>query len=146
MMYSGAAIPQIVAIRCCTHKKNVPHFRYLGCVLQYAVIPNTPVHTLRSPLLFSHFPQSTTKLPLIHGPKATYFSNCSETKSRKNGPPAGRLQRAPHQPGGGGVAAKPRPVSASPKRRVHWSGPVYWHMTQPVHTVLVRATPGPRPR
>ena len=53
----------------------------------------------------------------------------------------GRLRRAPLiSRGGAEVAAKPRPVWASPKPPVHWSGPVYWHMTQPVHTVLARAT------
>ena len=75
--------------------------------------------------------------------------NDSDAKSRKNGPPAGRLQRGPpgappagppHQPGGGRGRGEPRPVWASPKPPVHWSGPVYWHMTQPVHTVLARAT------
>ena len=41
--------------------------------------------------------------------------------------------------GGGGVTAKPRPVSASTET-VLCLGPVYWHRTQPVYTVLARAT------
>ena len=63
------------------------------------------------------------------------FFSSSEAKTRKNVPPAERLQRDPRGGGAGGpgVAAKPRPP-------VHWSVPVYWHMTQPVHTVLAKAT------
>ena len=143
MYVSEAVIPQIVAIRYCTLKKkrtHVPPFRYLGCVLQCAVFPHTPVHhTLRSLFKFALFSfflrQSTTKLPLKHGPKTTHFlallSINSESKS-----PSGGASGGPPLPAGGGVATKPRPVS-------HWSGPVYWHMTQPVdtvYTVLARAT------
>ena len=76
--------------------------------------------------------------------KNDVFFSSSEAKSRVNVPSAGLLQRSPsgvppagppHQPGRAtGGAAK------SPKRPMHWSGPVYWHMTLPVHTVLARAT------
>ena len=141
-----AAIPQIVAIRYCAHLKKrirVPPFRYLGCVLQCAVFPHTSAHhTLRSLLLFFHF--SLVKI---------YHQVDFETRSKnklflalvKPNPVKTCLRQGassgpPSPAGRGGVAAKPRPVSASPKPPVHWSGPVYWHMTQPVHTVLARAT------
>ena len=124
----------------------MPHLLwYLVCVLQCAVFPHTPVHhALCSLLLFLHFflGQSATKLHLKKGPKTTSFFSPSEAKTRKTVPTAGRLQRglpgaSPAAPltsrGRSGVATKPRPP-------MHWSGPVYWHMTQPVHTVLARAT------
>ena len=63
--------------------------------------------------------------------KSTFLFSSSETKSRKNVPPAGRLQRAlrrrtlnPHQP-----------------------GPVCWHLTQPVYSeyYVVAGPTGSRP-
>ena len=65
----------------------------------------------------------------------------NEAVQRQNVPPAGCLQRGTlTSRGGARVAAKPRPVPASPKPPLHWSGPVNWHTTQPVHTVLARVT------
>ena len=58
---SEAAIPQIVAIWYCTHKKKIIRvppffFRCLGCELQCATFPHTPVHhTLGSLFLFFLF-------------------------------------------------------------------------------------------
>ena len=67
MCISEAAIPQIVAIRYCTLRTffsiRVPPFRYLGCVLQCAVFPQTCAHhVLRSLLLF--FQCSLVSLPI----------------------------------------------------------------------------------
>ena len=102
-----------------------------------AVFPHAPVHhTLRSLLLFFSFflGQSTTKLPLKHGPKTTYrFAlgkpNRVKTALRQDassGALRGPLRRGPLiSPGGAGVAAKPGLVPASPKPPVHWLGPVY---------------------
>ena len=106
MYVSEAAIPQIVANRYCTHEKKirVPPFRYLGCVLQCAVFPHTPVHhTLRSLLLFFHFflVNIPPKLPLKHGPNTTQFFSSSEAKPRENVPPQGASSGAPSPPGGG---------------------------------------------
>ena len=101
----------------------MPYFRTLLSIIHFA--------------RFCYFPiflsQSTTKLPLKHGPNKTYFSalvkpNRVKTGLRQgasSGVLRGRLRRVPlTSRGGAGVAA----------------GPVYWHMTQAVHTVLAGAT------
>ena len=109
-----------------------------------------PSNTTLAFALFSFFlSQSTTKLTLKHRPKTTYFlaivkPNRVKTwlqQGASSGALRGRLRWGPYTSRGGpGVAAKLRPVPASPNPPVHWSGPVYWHMTQPVHTVQARAT------
>ena len=85
---------------------------------------------------------STTKLHLKHGPKTTYFLALVKPKRVKtclrqgvsSGALGGRLRRGPRTSRGvAGVAASPRPP-------VHWSGRVCRRMTQPVYTVLARAT------
>ena len=115
-------------------------------MLQCAVFPHNPVHhTLRSLLLFMHFflVNRTSKSQLKHGPKTTGFFALFTVKPKRvktclrqgasSGALRGRFRRGPlTSRRGGGVAA-------SPQSPVHWSGPVYWHMTQPVHTVLPRA-------
>ena len=144
---SEAAIPHIGAIRYCTLQKilriRVPTFRYLGGVLQCTAFPHTPAHhTLRSRLPFFHFSWSIYHQIAFETRPVTFSSG--EAKSRETVPPAGRLQRSPLTSRGGvGVAASPRPVFASPKPPVHWSGPVYKSvpgMMQPVGTERPRAT------
>ena len=78
----------------------------------------TIVHFVRVLSLF--LSQSSTQSPSKHTPKSTYLFNCSEAKSRRNVPTVGCLFRGPpagppHQPGGAGVSASLRAVSASPK-------------------------------
>ena len=89
-----------------------------------------PSYTSLAFALFAFFLQSTTNLPLKHGPNTTYFLALVKPNRVKT-----CLRRVPlTSRGEAGVAAKPRPVSAK-QPPVHWSGPVYWHMTLPVHTV-----------
>ena len=108
MYVSEAAIPQIQTIRYCTikkkKKKSVSHlFRYLGCVLQCAVFPHTPVHdTLARFCSFSFFPsQSTTKLPFKHGPKTTYSLALVKPNRVKACLRQGASSAAPSPVGGG---------------------------------------------
>ena len=121
MYVPEAAIPQVVAIRYCAHLKKrirVPPFRLRAAVCCISA-HSCPSYTSLVFALFSFFlSQSTTKLTTKHRPKTTYlvfFSN-SEAKSRKNAPPAGRLQRSPpgappagppHQPGGARAVTGP---------------------------------------
>ena len=108
---SEAAVPQIAAIRYCTlEKKKNPCATFSASNL-CAAMCRVSAHSCPSytSLAFALFPfflgQSTTKLPLKHGPKTTYFLALVKAKSRKNVPPAERLYRAPPagrflQPGG----------------------------------------------
>ena len=143
---SEAAIPQIVAILYCKRKKkeSVSHLSLSRLCASLNLLCRISAHSCPSytSLAFALFPfllsQSTTKLPLKHGPNTTYFLALVKPNRVKTHL-AGRLQRGPpgappagphHQPGGAWVAA-------------HWSGPMYWHMTLPVftvRTVLARAT------
>ena len=86
--------------------------------------------------------QSTTKFHLKHDPKMTHFLALVKPKREKtcvrqgasSGTLRGRFRRPP-------LTSRGRPrVAASPRPPMHCSGPVYWHITQPVHTVLARAT------
>ena len=94
---SEAAIPQIVEIRYSTLQKK-------------KTCPTFSVSRLRA---------AVCRISAHSCPSYTFFISCSEAKSRKNVPPAGRLQRGPpgvppapppHQARGPGVAAKLRPV------------------------------------
>ena len=127
-----AALPQMVAIRYCTRKTKrirVPPFRYLGCVLQYAVLPHTPVHhSMYASLafaLFSFSPQSITKLPLKHGSKTTCFLalinyNRVNRPSGRAPPagPSGGASGGPPSPAGGGQGPR-RSRDRSRLRRNH---------------------------
>ena len=113
MYVSEAAIPQIVAIRYCTLEKKTntcPTFsvsRLRAAVCRISA-HSCPSYTSLAFALFSFLLiQSTTKLPLKHGPKTTYFFNSSEAKSRKNVPPppagaSGAASGAPPSPAAGG--------------------------------------------
>ena len=94
-VYEYLSLTQIVAIRYCTsEKKKNPcsTFRYLGCVLQYAIFPHTPAHhALRSLSLFFHFSQDNLAPNCLETrSKNDVFFSSSEAKWRKNGPPAER--------------------------------------------------------
>lgn len=64
---------------------------------------------------------------------------CSTDKSRQNVPSAGHLQRGPSGVPPAGPPHQQRVVVAQPRPK-HCSGPVYWNLTQPVHTVLAKPT------
>ena len=106
------------AVFCLKKRIRVPPFRLRAAVCCISA-HSCPSYTSLVFALFSFFlSQSTTKLTTKHRPKTTYlvfFSN-SEAKSRKNAPPAGRLQRSPpgappagppHQPGGARAVTGP---------------------------------------
>ena len=104
-------VPQIVAIRYCKRKKKRNPCSTFSVSRLFAAVCrisaySCPSYTWLAFARFSFFlGQSTTKLPLKHGPKTTYFLALVKAKSRKNVPPAERLYRAPPagrflQPGG----------------------------------------------
>lgn len=136
------------------------HFSVLAACLSAAAVSLHPVpvwpYTL-SAFLSRFLGWSTSvsfprpiydRIPLELWPefKVTFCSINSGVKSRKNAPGQaassgafrGHLRRSPLTSRvGSKVAASPLPVPCST--------PVYWHLTQPVHTVLAEL-PGPSPR
>ena len=80
----------------------------------------------------------TTQWPTRHETKSTCFVDLVKPKQAASG------RALPAGPSGGASGEAPSPAGGAqgsrPKPPVHWSGPVYWHMTLPVHTVLARAT------
>ena len=93
-------------------------------------------HTLRSLLLFHYFSQSIyyriafqmvqKRRMLFVLVKPKRVKTCLR-QGPSSGAPQERLRRPPlTSRGSTGVAASPRPP-------LHWQGPMYWHMKQPVH-------------
>ena len=106
-----------------------------------------PSHTSVAFALFSFFrSQSTTKFPLNTVQKRrTFFTLVKPNRVKpclrqgaSSGALRGRLRRGPLTSRGN--RGRSEAATGSPKPPVHWSSPVYWHMTQPVYSVLARAT------
>ena len=120
---SEAAIPQIAAIRYCTlpqkNRIRVPPFcsvsRLRAAVCRISA-HSCPSYTSLAFALFIFFLKSIYhQIAFETRSKHDVFFSSSEAKSRRNVPPAGRLQRGPpgpppagppHQPGGSGIASK----------------------------------------
>ena len=92
-----------------------------------------------------------SQFPLKHNPNTTYILallNSNRVKTcPQQGAPAGSSRAPPagppYQPGGRRGRGYAAAGFGLPKPPGHGSGPVHWHMTQPVHTVhivLARAT------
>lgn len=96
--------------------------------------------------VFSLVDQSTTKFPWKRGLHSRYIFALVRPNGVKTGlrqgassrALRGRLRRAPPPPAGGGARG-----SKASLRPVHCSGPMYWHLSQPAHTVLAQATRAP---
>ena len=125
---------KILAIWCyCTKKQKQTCPTFSASRLRAAVCRisahSYPSYTSLAFALFIFLSQATAKLFLKLGRTTAYFlalvkPNRVKTCLRQgasNGPLRGRLRRSPLTSRGPGVAASPRPVSASPKTPVHWS-------------------------